>query len=232
MAQAHSTVPTRVVLATDSPECSFIILHPLVLHPDLSSVDSSGVPWDPTGSDVEDYSQEGETLLLLRALSQTSQRLRNFTLPLLWSALRIETVATLGKVRDALRHQPHLAQYVRHFSFEWSTPRSVNVQLERPEEPGTLLDFAFIDHTMSMFGTRMTLGPDDAGADARLKSAKDFKDCCTEIVTRFAQLESFRWECQVTPMPRGVFEALKKVDCLRQLSTPMCIPWRPFHYCE
>lgn len=74
-------------------------------------------------------------------------------------------------------------------------------------------------------------GPDNKGEDPRIKSPRDFTECCTEVVSRLTSLRGFRWECQITPMPAGVFEALKKLKDLRVLHTDIWYP-RSFQYCE
>lgn len=62
-------------------------------------------------------------------------------------------------------------------------------------------------------------GPAGRGEDPRIKNAKDFSDCCTEVFSQLTSLSCFRWDCKVSPIPAGAFEALKKLPGLKVLQT-------------
>lgn len=84
--------------------------------------------------------------LQLRSLSHTCRSLRAYALPLLWSVVQLATVRELGKLRDILRAAPHLAEYIRYFSFRWNMAyKEVDKCKRYPPEEGSLLDLAFLD---------------------------------------------------------------------------------------
>lgn len=60
---------------------------------------------------------------------------------------------------------------------------------------------------------------------------EDFKECVTEIVALLTSLQSFRWRCDITPIPLGAFEALKNAKSLTSLETSLWYP-RTFKHCE
>lgn len=62
------------------------------------------------------------TVAALRALSQTSRAFRALALPRLWTICQVSSVDELGRVREALRASPALAQHIRSFSFAWEMP--------------------------------------------------------------------------------------------------------------
>lgn len=103
---------------------------------------------------------EDETLLMLRAVSQTSQRLRNFTLPLLWSVVQLGNVNSVGKLRDAFRLMPHLASYTRVFALRWSMWVEAGIEdlVPYPDAHGSALDMAFIDRGALWDETREAFG--------------------------------------------------------------------------
>lgn len=189
-------------------ECSFIIPDPRVLHPQIRDLEYYELFWVPVNfqhtKEAKISSETIGTLLLLRALSQTSQRLRHFTLPLLWSAVEIRSIESLGKLREALKLMPHVASSIRHFSFCWDLP-SDDIRHYPNNQP------------FKAFGRS---GPDRHGEDPRIKSIADFNDCFNEIIPRLVNLDSFEWECESTPMPLDVVKVLAKAGQLRQLHTP------------
>lgn len=252
-------------------ERSFIIPDPVVLHPALSSLDASTFEWmhiKLDSSQVQMSAPERETLMTLRALSQTSQRLRSLALPLLWSVLNIARVNQLGKLHEIFREQPHLAAHVKHSTFSWWSEEGLNdTEACKPpdEEHGSVLDMAFVDRgalwdrkraecgstvyvsraaRVSYFSQRAYLyvqpgtfskrnkasinpdrsGPDGVGQDPRIKSPKDFNQALDEIVPRFSCLTSFNWQCEATPMPLRVFQALQKAQPLTRLHTALWFP--------
>lgn len=66
-----------------------------------------------------------------------------------------------------------------------------------------------------------TVGPDGRGEDRFIKSAEQFNQCIVEVVAQLSSLESFRWDAAGVSMPRGVFDALLKLDGLRNLCLDM-----------
>lgn len=60
-------------------------------------------------------------------------------------------------------------------------------------------------------------GPDGTGEDKLMKNAEQFTECIVEIVGKLTSLETFGWETSVTPMPRGVFDALARLTTLTDL---------------
>lgn len=207
------------------------------------------------------------TLGLFRTLSRTCRSLRAFVQPYLWEIVQFETVDELGKLAEALRAEPHLGAYIRHFKFSWWMNVDSRYCEPYPKEHGTLLDMAFIDRGelwdrarqefggllrgnraegwyFDHDGTRYNQpgmeselvlgkfkddqptsmepedveslainkersGPDGLGEDARIKSAKDFDDVFSEVAAQLTSVQSFQWQSRVTPMPVGVFEALR-----------------------
>lgn len=93
----------------------------------------------------DDVANPDETLLTLRALSQTCRRLREFVLPLLWSVVQVRTMSELGRLRQTLRVSPGLATHVRSFSFVWLAGGDYNKMCEYKKTEGSLLDMAFED---------------------------------------------------------------------------------------
>lgn len=99
-------------------------------------------------------------LLALYSVSHTCRTLRAFAKPLFWTVERwrwvvIRTVKGLGRLRDALRFMPHLAEKVRHFTFSWDMHGEYRWKLEPGRQVGTceklgteyvtLLEMTFID---------------------------------------------------------------------------------------
>lgn len=238
---------------------SFIFPNPLQLHPQLSRLERHEIKWSPVRFNKEnklDYTEERETLLLLRALSQTSRRSRAVALPLLWSVVEIEGVNALGKLRDTLRLMPHLAKHVRYFKFKWWLRDEPTLQAY-PDEYGSTLDMAFInrralwnrirraagvkptDLRISFVYRYVTYvqpssteynGPDGEGQDPRIENASDFNDACAEVISSFKSLKGFSWDCKVTPIPSEVFEILKARELL-QLRANLWYT-RKFQHCE
>lgn len=60
-------------------------------------------------------------------------------------------------------------------------------------------------------------GPDGKGEDRLIKNAEQFAECITEVVSMLSLLQTFGWETGVTPMPRGVFDALARLTTLMDL---------------
>lgn len=60
-------------------------------------------------------------------------------------------------------------------------------------------------------------GPDGKGEDSVIKNATAFNQYITEVVGMLPFLETFCWRVHVTPMPRGVFDALTRLASLEQL---------------
>lgn len=84
---------------------------------------------------------------MLRALSQTCRRLREFCLPLLWRIVHVRTVAELGRLSKVLQVSPSVASLIRSFCFLWDmaneAPGTACYQL--PASSGSLLDLAFVN---------------------------------------------------------------------------------------
>lgn len=81
----------------------------------------------------------------LRSLSQTCRRLREITLPLVWTQVEVTTVKQLGQLRETLRAQPHIALLIRSFRFFWDMGGDgdpVTLAIFEEQEP---LDLAFCD---------------------------------------------------------------------------------------
>lgn len=67
-------------------------------------------------------------------------------------------------------------------------------------------------------------GPDGEGPDERIKNVSDFNSCITEVVAMFAPtLSDIAWDCTVTHMPDGVFEALKRAPHLKSLDLNLSV---------
>lgn len=64
-------------------------------------------------------------------------------------------------------------------------------------------------------------GPDGRGKDALVKTADDFNDCVTEIVSQLSSLEAFCWYATVASMPMGVYNALAKLGNFKALHVVM-----------
>lgn len=211
----------------------------------------------------------------LRSLAQTCRTLRAIALPVLWSVCHVESVAQLGRIREALRASPYLVHHVRSFSLLWWPPGQHQLN-EYAEEAGTLLDLAFskdrwqlwrslaeqhgcdiLDTTQGLyfvldgrqydepgryskpgdgevpdhgrFGTR---GPDGCGEDRLIKTAEQFNECLVEIIAHLTSLEAFGWDSAGIVMPRGVFDALHKLDSLKALHLNMEVHRCSVQMCE
>lgn len=66
-------------------------------------------------------------------------------------------------------------------------------------------------------GSLRGLGPDGKGFDEHITSAQQFTECITEVTSLLTSLDSFDWDTVVTPMPRGVIDALARLDALTDL---------------
>lgn len=75
----------------------------------------------------------------LRALSQTCKVLRELTLPLLWTNAHAVTIDDLGRLRETLRAAPHLASYIKRFSFCWNMNRTWQDWERYPVSEGSLV---------------------------------------------------------------------------------------------
>lgn len=75
-------------------------------------------------------------------------------------------------------------------------------------------------------------GPDGDGEDVRVKSAADFVQCITEVVSMLSRLQTFGWETHVTPMPEGVFAVLKQLGTLKDLRLVLSNYHRNLSDCE
>lgn len=84
-----------------------------------------------------------ETLLTLRALSQTCRSLRAFTLPMLWAECHISRVAELPRLVQTLRSSPHIAGYVRSFHVLCAVPDSSEYLTEIISQLSSLKAFAW-----------------------------------------------------------------------------------------
>lgn len=84
-----------------------------------------------------------------RALSETCKILRAIALPLLWSSIRVDSIAQLGRLRESIRVSAHLAQHVRSFTFAWTLAadkhaiRYINEEYQENAESLSLLELAF-----------------------------------------------------------------------------------------
>lgn len=74
-----------------------------------------------------------------------------------------------------------------------------------------------------------TVGPDGKDQDLRIKNPSDFNSYLTEIVSKLSALQMFGWACKVTPMPAGVFEALKKATALTALHLDLTVERNNVH---
>lgn len=80
------------------------------------------------GNDVALLDEDNsEVLADLRALSQTCQHLRAFTLPLVWTRVEVKTVRQLGQLRELLRAAPFIASFIKRFCFTWTMGGDVNM---------------------------------------------------------------------------------------------------------
>lgn len=80
------------------------------------------------------------------ALSRTCRRLREVTLPLLWTEVDVWTVKELGLLSQLLKASPSIAPLVRCFSFRWQMDGDYFERCEHyPAKEGSLLDLAFRD---------------------------------------------------------------------------------------
>lgn len=68
-------------------------------------------------------------------------------------------------------------------------------------------------------------GPDGRGDDRFIKSTEQFNEALVEVIAQFTSLEAFGWESAGTPLPRGAFDALLKLDTLQTLHLNM-VPHR------
>lgn len=93
--------------------------------------------------DKESRIKSEEGIKMLRALSQTSRRLRLIVLPLLWAVVHVDKVEELGRLRETFRALPGLAHYVKSFAFSWTMGGDYGDCDNFPERDGTLLDLAF-----------------------------------------------------------------------------------------
>lgn len=77
-------------------------------------------------------------------------------------------------------------------------------------------------------------GPDGDGEDERVKDPQELQGCITEIVERLPLLEVFDWSTGIMPMPRGVFNALSKLESLTSLAVQVESQWERclIHNCE
>lgn len=94
----------------------------------------------------------------MRALSQTSNSLRAFTLPILWAITPVETVREVGIIVDTLRSAPSIAPLVRHFALLWTMDHDFDKCCPYSEEHGSLLDMAFIDRRALWDRAQMATG--------------------------------------------------------------------------
>lgn len=75
-------------------------------------------------------------------------------------------------------------------------------------------------------------GPDGKGQDLRIRNVQEFNDSLVEIVAQLQSLDTFAWQCPVTPMPVGVFRALKNGKKLASLKLDMDCKRKNVHACK
>lgn len=172
------------------------------------------VSWeDPEDAgDDELYASIQEEVRTLRALSQTCRSLRAFTLPLLWSVVHVEELDELARLRETFRVSPHLARHVHCFCFSWPTGLLPYTYDHLLEDAGTFLDLE-LQAASSRAGS--------SGEQSLISSPEEFNECIIEVVAQMASLISFGWATFASPMPTGVFEALKVLPALTALHLNM-----------
>lgn len=65
------------------------------------------------------YLYDEEADAMLRSLSHVNQRLRQFTLPILWADVIVRSIRQLGKLHEQLRVSPIIADHIKLLRFRW-----------------------------------------------------------------------------------------------------------------
>lgn len=94
---------------------------------------------------IDNVKRDKDAEATLRSLSSTSQRLREFTLSLVWRCVEINTVKKLGALRDLIGTSQKLAHAIKYFSFEWNMGGDSRSAPALAAGPRSLLELAFCD---------------------------------------------------------------------------------------
>lgn len=93
------------------------------------------------------------------ALSRVCRRLREVTLPVLWTKVNVWSIKELGRLRQLLRISPSIARRISTFRFAWQMGGDYwEVCDPYDQKEGTLLDLAFRDRLKMWENVKKTHG--------------------------------------------------------------------------